>query len=322
MALILVTQNIPRVGIKALEDAGHEVVVGATDRVLKKEELIALLNERQYDAILALLTDTIDAEVLVAAPKLKVVANYAVGTNNIDVTAAKERAVVISNTPGVLTDTVAEFALSLMLATVKRIPEADRYTRAGKFKSWGAELMLGSDLKGKTLGILGAGRIGAGVAVRAQKGFGMNVVYYDVQPVPALESEITCTYLGSVEELLRVSDVVSIHVPLLPSTQHLLNRERLAMMKSTAYLINTSRGPVIDEAALVDALKRGVIRGAGLDVFENEPALTDGLADLESVVITPHIASASVETRDQMALMAVANILAVLQGNPAVNPVF
>lgn len=321
MALILVTQAIPQVGIEALKTAGHEVVIGSSDRVLEKSELITLLGERPYDAMLTLLSDTVDEEVLSVAPNLKVIANYAVGFNNIDVVAAKERGIVVTNTPGVLTDTVAEFAVSLMLATVKRIPEADRYTRAGKFKSWGAELMLGSDLKDKTLGILGAGRIGAGVATRAQKGFGMNVVYYDVQPVPALESEISCTYLSSVEELLKVSDVVSIHVPLLPSTQHLLNAERLAMMKPTACLINTSRGPVIDEVALVDALKRGVIRGAGLDVFENEPALADGLAELENVVITPHIASASEETRARMATMAASNIVAVLQGNPAVNPV-
>jgi glyoxylate reductase len=263
----------------------------------------------------------IDGEVLAAVPQVKVIANYAVGYNNIDVTSAHERGIVVTNTPGVLTDTVAEFAVALMVALTKRIPEADRFTRAGKFKQWEAELLLGSDLKGKTLGILGAGRIGAGVATRAHKGFGMKVVYYDVAPVPALEAEIECVFMSSVDDVLRASDVVSIHVPLLPTTHRLLNAEHFAMMKPTAYLINTSRGPVIDEVALVSALKEGVIRGAALDVFENEPALTAGLADLDNVIITPHIASASEETRAKMALMVADNIMAVLSQNTPPNAV-
>ncbi|MEN9920144.1 MAG: Glyoxylate reductase [Candidatus Parcubacteria bacterium] len=321
MALIFVTQAIPKAGIDALEAAGHEVVIGSRGEVLGKAELIAKLEERPYDAVLALLTDTVDRDVLNAVPGVKIIANYAVGFNNIDVATAKEKGIVVSNTPGVLTDTVAEFAVSLILAVAKRIPEGDRFTRAGKFKAWGPELLLGSDMKGKTLGVLGAGRIGAGVATRLQKGFGMNVVYYDVNPVPALEADIPCTYLSSVEEVLKVADVVSVHVPLLPTTEHLINSERLALMKPTAYLVNTSRGPVVDEVALTEALRNGVISGAGLDVFEHEPELAPGLANLENVVLTPHIASASIETRDKMAVMAAENIIAVLKGEIAQNAV-
>lgn len=321
MALIFVTQGIPKEGLALLAEAGHEVVIGIQEGVLPKAELIAKLGERPYDAVLSLLTDTIDAEVLDAAPNAKIFANYAVGFNNIDVEAAKEKGIIISNTPGVLTDTVAEFAVSLILSVAKRISEGDRFVRAGKFKAWGPELLLGSDMKGKTLGILGAGRIGAGVATRMQKGFGMNVVYYDVQPVPALEADIPCQYLASVEEVLRVADVVSVHVPLLPTTEHLINAERLALMKPTAYLINTSRGPVVDEVALTEALKNGVIAGAGLDVFEHEPDTAPGLAGLENVVLTPHIASGSVETRAKMATMAAENIIAVLKGETAPNAI-
>lgn len=321
MAAIFVTQSIPQVGIDYLQAAGHEVILGSDGTVLTKTQLIEKLSMRPYEAVLALLTDVIDAEVIAAMQGVKIIANFAVGFNNIDVAAAKEKGIVVSNTPGVLTDTVAEFAVSLILSVAKRIPEGDRFMRAGKFKSWGPELLLGADMKGKTLGILGAGRIGAGVATRMQKGFGMNVVYYDVQPVPALEAEIPCTYVDSVEAVMKVADVVSVHVPLLPTTEHLINAERLALMKSTAYLINTSRGPVVDEVAITAALKNGVIAGAGLDVFEHEPLLAAGLAELENVVITPHIASGSVETRAKMTIMAADNILAVLNGEIAPNAV-
>jgi lactate dehydrogenase-like 2-hydroxyacid dehydrogenase len=321
MASIFVTQSIPQVGLDHLKATGHEVVVGSDSTVLTKPELIAKLSERPYDAILSLLTDIIDAEVIEVMQGVKIIANFAVGFNNIDVPAAKAKGIIVSNTPGVLTDTVAEFAVSLILSVAKRITEGDRFMRAGKFKSWGPELLLGADMKGKTLGILGAGRIGAGVATRMQKGFGMNVVYYDVQPVPALEAEIPCTYMSSVEEVMKVADVVSVHVPLLPTTEHLINAERLALMKPTAYLVNTSRGPVVDEMAITAALKNGLIAGAGLDVFEHEPNLAEGLAELENVVLTPHIASGSVETRAKMTMMAANNILAVLNGEIAPNAV-
>lgn len=321
MALVYVTRKIPEAGIALLRDSGHDVDVSEKDGVLTYEELIGALSAKPYDAVLALLTDDIGASVFDAVPTAKIFANYAVGYNNIDIEAAKERGVTITNTPGVLTDTVAEYAFSLMLAVVKRIPEAERFTRRGDYKGWAPELLLGSDLKEKTLGILGAGRIGSGVAVRAQKAFDMRVLYYDIKPNTELEQQIPCTYKEHAEDVLREADVVSVHVPLLDATRHLINAERLSMMKKTAYLINTSRGPVVDEKALVDALKNNTIAGAGLDVFEAEPELAPGLTELENVVLTPHIASATVETRGKMSLMAAQNIVDFLQGNEPQNKV-
>lgn len=321
MKKIYITRKIPAVGIEMLKEKGYEVDVSEKDGVLTKEELITALKAKEYDAVLCLLTDAIDGEVYDSVPTAKIFANYAVGYNNIDVDAAKERGLVITNTPGVLTDTVAEYAFSLMLSVAKRIPEADKFTKAGKYEGWAPELLLGSDMKGKTLGVLGAGRIGSGVATRAKKGLDMNIVYYDIKPNDILEGEIEATYKDTVEEVLKVADVVTVHVPLLDSTKHLINAERLAIMKDTAYLINTSRGPVVDEKALVDALKNGTIRGAGIDVFEEEPALAPGLAELDNVVITPHIASASEETRGKMSDIAASNIAAFLEGETPPNVV-
>jgi glyoxylate reductase len=321
MSLVYVTRKIPDVGITMIKDAGHDVEVSEKDGVLTKEELRGAVATKQYDAVLCLLTDTINAEVFDAVPSAKIFANYAVGYNNINIDDAKARGVTITNTPGVLTDTVAEYAFSLMLAVAKRIPEADRFTRAGKYKGWAPELLLGSDLKGKTLGILGAGRIGYEVALKAYHGLGMKVIYYDIKPNDILDKEIPCEFKASVEEVLKEADVVSVHVPLLDSTKHLINAERFSMMKKGAYLINTSRGPVIDEEALVEALKDGTIRGAGLDVFEDEPALAPGLAELENVTITPHIASGSEETRGKMSEIAAQNIIDFLAGKTPPNVV-
>lgn len=321
MASVYVTRKVPDVGITMLKEAGHDVVVSEKDGVLTKEELLAALRAKDYDAVLCLLTDTIDAEVYDAVPSAKIFANYAVGYNNIDVAAATERGVTVTNTPGVLTDTVSEYALSLIMAVTKRIPEADRLTRAGKYDGWAPELLLGSDLKGKTLGILGAGRIGTGVATRAYAGLGMQVIYYDIKPNEFIEKDAAATFKATPEEVLKEADVVSVHVPLLDSTKHLINAERLAMMKPSAYLINTSRGPVVDERALVEALKNKTIRGAGLDVFEDEPALAPGLTELENVTITPHIASASDETRGKMSEIAAQNIIAHLGGEVPPNKV-
>ncbi|MFW6209981.1 MAG: 2-hydroxyacid dehydrogenase [Patescibacteria group bacterium] len=313
MALIYVTRQIPTVGLEALEAAGHEVVVSEKDGVLTPGELQAALTERPYEGLVSLLTDTIDASVLAAAPQLRIVANYAVGYNNIDVADLAAQGVTVTNTPGVLTDTVAEFTVALMLALAKRIPEADRFTRAGHYTGWAPELLLGSDLVGKTLGIVGAGRIGSGVARRAQHGFGMHVQYHDLNPSSELDAA-NCTYCESLDTLLREADVVSLHVPLLPATTHLINAERLALMKPSAYLINTSRGPVIDEAALVEALGNGTIRGAALDVFAAEPALSPGLAELDNVILTPHIASASQETRSRMSELVAENLISFFAG--------
>jgi glyoxylate reductase len=319
MASIYVTRKIPDAGITLLKNAGHEVVVSEKDGVLTREELLAALRERPYDAVLCLLTDTIDKEVFEAVPNAKIFANYAVGFNNIAIADAEAAGVTITNTPGVLTGTVAEFALSLMLAVMKRIPEGDRFTRGGNYGGLAPEMLLGSDAEGKTLGILGAGRIGYEVALRAHNGLRMKILYYDIKPNEALEKETGAVFKPTVDEVLKEADVVSVHVPLLDATHHLINKERLEMMKKTAYLINTSRGPVVDEAALVEALKAGTIQGAGLDVFENEPALAPGLAELENAVITPHIASASIETRSKMAEVAAQSIIDFLAGKTPEN---
>lgn len=321
MALIYITRHIPEIGINLLRAAGHTVDVSTKDGVLTPAELTHALSAKPYDAVICLLTDTINADVFASVPTAKIFANYAVGYNNINLSDAQKAGVTITNTPGVLTDTVAEFTIALMLALAHRIPESDTFTRAGKYSGWGPELFLGTDLKGKTLGILGAGRIGFEVAQRAHHGLGMQIAYYDITQLPALEKECKAEFVPTVEALLTRADVVSIHVPLLPSTEHLINTERLAMMKPTAYLINTSRGQVVDEDALVTALKTGTIRGAGIDVFEHEPALAKGLTALPNVIVTPHIASASEETRAQMALIAAQNVIDFLAGEEPDNTV-
>lgn len=321
MKKIFVTRKIPESGIEKLKEAGHEVIVSEKDGVLTREELLGALAHNNPDAVLSLLTDTIDAEIYDAAPNAKIFANYAVGYNNIDVQAAKERGVTITNTPGVLTDSVAEYAMSMICTVSKRIAEGDRFTRAGKYDGWGPLLLLGNDLKGKTLGILGAGRIGTRVAEIAHKGFGMNVVYYDIKENEYIEKDANATFYGTPEEVLAIADVVSVHVPLLDSTRHLINAERLAIMKKSAVLVNTSRGPVIDEEALVEALRKKTIRRAALDVFEDEPALAPGLTELENVLLTPHTASATEETRGAMSDIAAQNIIAALAGETPPNVV-
>ncbi len=306
---IFVTRAIPEIGITKLKEAGHSVVVSEKDGVLTKGELVDALKKDTYEAVLCLLTDTIDAEVFDAAPEAKIFSNYAVGYNNIDVEEAKRRGITITNTPGVLTETVAEHTVALMLSITSRIAEGDRFTRAGKYDGWAPLLLLGTDLKGKTLGILGAGRIGQRVAHIASHGLGMNICYYDIKQNDEFEKEYHAEFKATVDEVLEVADVVTVHVPLLDTTRHLLNKERLLKMKKGAYLINSSRGPVIDESALVEVLTDKKIKGAALDVFEDEPQLASGLSELENVVITPHIASATEETRGKMAEMAAQSII-------------
>ena len=321
MTAVYVTRRIPESGLQMLKDKGFEVDVSEKDGVLTKEELIAALSQKPYDGVLCLLTDKIDGEVLQVVPTAKIFANYAVGFDNVDLAAAQEHGVTVTNTPGVLTDTVAEHTVALMLAITSRIAEGDRLVRAGGYSGWAPMMLLGTDLKGKTLGILGAGRIGARVAHIAAHGLGMTVIYYDIKRSPEFESECGATFYADVDSVLREADVVSIHVPLLDSTRHLLNGERLRMMKRSAYLINSSRGPVIDEVALVEALKTGVIKGAALDVFENEPALASGLAACENAVLTPHIASATDETREKMSQIAASNLIAFFEGKIPPNAV-
>lgn len=291
------------------------------DGVLTKDELKDALSKKPYDGVLCLLTDTIDAEIFDASEATKIFANYAVGFNNIDVDEAKKRNIVVTNTPGVLTNTVAEHAFALILSMAHRIAESDAFTRAGKYVGWAPELFLGTDVKGKTLGILGAGRIGNRVAEQGKKGFDMPIIYYDIKQNDDIEKVCDAKFKATPEEVMKEADFVSVHVPLLDSTKHLINKEMLALMKPTAYLVNTSRGPVVDEEALVEALKNGVIKGAAIDVFENEPALASGLAELPNVILTPHTASATIETRQAMSKIAAQNLIDFFEGKEPPNKI-
>lgn len=317
---IFITRKIPESGINLLKEKGYEVIINPEDKVLSKEELIGSLKGQGYDAALCLLTDKIDDDVLEAAgPQCKIFANYAVGYDNIYLEAAKKRGVAITNTPDVLTETVAEHTFALILSVSRRIAEADKFTREGKYIGWAPMLLLGDDFSHKTLGIVGLGRIGSRVAYHAAKGFNAKIIYYDIKQNENFEKEFNAEYKNNIEDLLKEADYVSLHAPLTPETRHLINKERLEIMKPTAYLINTSRGPIIDEIALVLALRNNVIKGAALDVFENEPNLTPGLTELPNAILTPHIASATIQTREKMSRVAAENIVAVLEGKTPPN---
>lgn len=321
MKNIYITRRIPEIGIEMLKEAGHNVDVSTKDGVLTREELIEELNKKNYDAVLCLLTDKIDAEVYDATPNAKIFANYAVGYDNIDVDEAKKRNIIITNTPEVLSESVAEHTFALMLAIAHRIPESDKFMKDGKYEGWAPMLKLGTGISGKTLGILGAGRIGSLVAHHARDGFEMNIIYYDIKRNEKLESDTDAKYYDKPEEVLKKADFVTVHVPLLESTKHLINEEMLSHMKNSSYLINTSRGQVIDEKALTNALENKIIKGAALDVFENEPKLAKGLSNLDNVVLTPHTASGTEETRGKMAELAASNIIKVLGGEEPSNKV-
>ncbi|OGG41389.1 D-glycerate dehydrogenase [Candidatus Kaiserbacteria bacterium RIFCSPHIGHO2_01_FULL_46_22] len=317
---IFVTRAIPEVGLEKLRTTGHEVIVTGTE-VLPHDTLITRLRAENPDAVLCLLTDKIDQTVFAAAPNAKIFANYAVGFDNIDLEAAKQHDVVITNTPEVLTEAVAEHTVALIVSSARRIVEADRFLRDGKYEAWDPLLLLGMELKEKILGVVGGGRIGKRVAEIMRNGFGMNIVYHDRQKNDAFDNELGAKYLPELDDLLSQSDVVSIHLPLTADTRHLFNSDRLAKMKPGSLLINTARGAIVDEAALVEALRSGHIVGAALDVFENEPSVHPELLALNNVVLTPHIASATREARDQMSVVAANNIIAVLNGQPPQNPV-
>ncbi len=317
---ILVTQRVPDPAYPPLESIGDVEANKEEGSIWPYEEL--LRRGPGHDYIYCLLTDNIDAGFLEACaastPRLKMVANMAVGFNNIDVEAATRLGIAVSNTPGVLSDTTADLAFALLMATARRIPEAERYLRAGKYKGWGPLLFCGAEVHGSTLGLIGAGRIGKIVSKRAS-GFDMKMLYYDVYRMsPEDEAEYNLTYMP-MEDVLRQSDFISVHTPYMPSTHHLIGERELAMMKPTAILINTARGPIVDEKALVKALQAGTIAGAGLDVFENEPAVEPELMTMENVVILPHIASASLKTRTLMATMASDNIVAHYHGERPPN---
>jgi len=312
---VLVTRRLPERALDVIR-AECDTELNPHDRVLTRGELIEGVKGK--DGLLCLLTDTIDAEAMDAGKNLKIIANYAVGFNNIDVVSATKRGIAVTNTPGVLTETTADMAWALMFAVARRVAESDKFLRAGKFKGWGPMMFLGSDIYGSNLGIIGMGRIGSATARRAA-GFSMKVLYANPKRVDEkLENELKARFV-SLEELLRESDFVSIHVPLTKETTHLIGERELRMMKKTAYLINTARGPIVDEKALVRALKEGIIAGAGLDVYEEEPKVAPGLADLDNAVLCPHIASATVATRTKMAVMAAENLVAMLKGRRPPN---
>lgn len=315
---IFVTRLLPENCMKVLNET-FELEVNLEDRVLNKEEIIQ--KAKNKDALLCLLTDTIDEEVILSCSNLKVISNYAVGYNNIDVKAATAQKVPVCITPGVLTDTTADLAWALLMAVSRRIVESDTYTRAGKFKGWGPLLLLGTDIHHKTLGIIGMGRIGLAMARRA-KGFDMNIIYTSNSRVDEAEKELDAQQVD-LETLLKTSDFVSLHVPFTPENHHLIDAKALKTMKSSAFLINTARGPIVDEKALIHALQQGEIAGAGLDVFENEPELMPGLIDCNNAVIVPHIGSATHETRTQMGMLAYENAKAIFEGHipkACVNP--
>ena len=314
MDKIFYTYRIPDEGMLLLKN--YEISGNNEDRFLSKEEIIK--GARDASALISLLSDRIDSEVISSLPKLKVIANYAVGYNNIDIEEAKRRKIRVTNTPGALTDATADLTMALLLATSRRIVEGDRLVRERKFEGWKPGLLKGPALKGKILGIIGMGRIGKTVASRAHA-FGMNIVYHNRKPLLQSEEEELCVKHVSLEELLKSSDFISLHVPLMGETYHLLNEKRLSLIKPESIIINTSRGAVIDEKALIKALKDGKLAGAGLDVYEEEPFVPQELIDLPNVVLLPHLGSATNEARREMAIMVGRNVAAVLEGKEPPN---
>jgi len=306
---VLITRVLPEPALEVVRQA-CEVQLDPLDQPLTPAALRQAVIGKQ--GVLCLVTDRLDAQVLDAATELKVVSNVAVGYDNIDVAAATQRGILVTNTPGVVTESTADLTWSLLCSLARRIAEGDRYIRAGKWRDWTLLLMAGSDIHGKTLGICGMGRIGQAVARRA-KGFNMRILYHNRQRLDtALESELNATWVEK-RTLLQQADFVSLHVPLSAVTTHFIGLEELRLMRPTAYLINAARGPVVDEAALIQALQQGWIAGAALDVFEHEPHVPQALQELENVVLVPHIGSASVATRTRMAVMAAENLVAVLR---------
>jgi glyoxylate reductase len=308
---VYVTRRIPEPGLALLRER-CEVGLNEADRPLSRGEFLGAIGEA--DGVLCLLTDKVDAEAMDAAGRAKGFANYAVGFDNVDLAEATRRRLPVSNTPDVLTDATAEMAWALLLAVARRVVESDAVMRGGAWAGWGPLHFIGGDVAGKTLGVVGGGRVGCAFA-RKSRGFDMPLLYSDERPSPGME-ELGARRVA-LSELLETSDFVSLHVPLLPSTRHLMDAAALRRMKRTAYLINTARGPVVDEAALVEALRTGVIAGAGLDVYEAEPRAAPGLAALPNVVMTAHTASATVSSREGMALKAARNLLAMVEGRRA-----
>jgi glyoxylate reductase len=316
--IFAVTNRVPEPAVAMLREAG-EVRIDDREQALPRPELLALVEGAE--AVLTLLHDRVDEELLEAAgSQLRCVANVAVGYDNVDLAAAERRGVVVTNTPGVLDDATADLTMALILAATRRLAEGDRLVRSGRPWSWGMGFMLGSSLQGKRLGIVGLGGIGKWVAQRA-RAFGMEIVYHQRNQAPAEVEAALGAELLPLEQLLASADVVSLHCPLTPETHHLIGAEQLAAMKPSAVLVNAARGPIVDEAALAEALAAGRIAAAGLDVFEREPEVEPGLLQLDNVVLSPHLGSATVETRTAMAELAARNAISVLRGQGPLTPV-
>ena len=315
--VVVVTRPLPDPGVAVLAEAGLEVRANPDDRPWSRAELLAAVADA--DALLCMLSEPVNAELLDAGPNLKVVSNFAVGFDNIDVAEARGRGVEVTTTPDVLTEATADLAWALLLAAARRLGEGDRLVRAGEWTGWGPNQLIGQPVAGRTLGIVGMGSIGRAVARRG-RGFSMPVVYFNRNRLsPTVEAELGARYV-TLDELLATADVVSLHAPLNDDSRHMIDAAALARMKPTAVIVNTGRGALIDEAALVEALREGRIAAAGLDVYEREPALTDGLTDLDNVVMAPHLGSANTTARAAMVRLCAENITNVLAGRPAVTP--
>ncbi|MCK5772986.1 MAG: D-glycerate dehydrogenase [Thermoplasmata archaeon] len=307
--IVLITRSLPEEGIKGLREFAH-LDIWEGEGPMPRD--ILLERVRNADGLIPMLSDRVDGHLLDSGPKLRAIANYAVGYDNISLDEATRRSIPVMNTPGVLTDATADIAMSLLLSVSRRVVESDRFVREGRFKVWSPKLLLGKDLRGRTLGIIGAGKIGQAVMERA-RGFGLNIVYHSRNRNEAVEEKFSARYL-SLEDLLRGSDIISLHVPLTEETRHMIGERELSIMKRSAILINTARGPVIDEKALSKALRERRVHGAGLDVYEEEPKVYPGLMDLDNVVLLPHLGSATEGTRIEMAMLASEGVMDVLSG--------
>lgn len=314
------TRPIHEAGMKLLREKGYEITTGPAGTLPTHESVLEAVSAIPYDAVVTFLTDKVDASLFEAVPSAKLFANYSVGFNNVNLEDAATHGVSITNTPGCAGLAVAEHTVALMLSLTTRMAEGDEYMRAGKFAGWQPDLLIGTDLSTKTIGLIGTGDIGARAALMLSKGFGCKIIYNDVVRNEMLEKEDHATFVER-EEVFRQADIISLHVPLLPETKHLVNADTLKIMKPTAFLINTSRGPVIDEVALVEALKEHRIAGAGLDVYEFEPKVTEGLIALPNVVLTPHIASARESVRVKMAEIVAGNLIGFFETGIPATPV-
>ncbi|MFA5132201.1 MAG: D-glycerate dehydrogenase [Candidatus Paceibacterota bacterium] len=318
--LIYITRRIPENGVALLKEKGYTVDVGEKEEAPTHKELVHALSQKPYDAVICFLTDEVDAALFDACPTAKIFAQYSVGYNNINIEEAKKRNVVVTNTPGTSSRAVAEHAVALMLSLTTRTIEGDLFMRADKYKGWSPYLFNGTDLTGKTIGLFGGGAIGQEVAAIVHGGFNCPIIYSDVARNSVIEEKYGATYVDK-ETLLQTSDIISLHVPLLPSTKHLIDKDALLQMKKSAFLINTSRGPVVDEGALIIALTGGLIKGAGLDVYEFEPSVSRELLALPNVVLTPHIASSRDSVRQKMSESVAENVIHFFEKGKGLNEV-